>query len=63
MPGLQQLCAVAGAICLVVGALAVVGWLLRDILGFELRFHGSFFPFAMLMVVGAGFVIGSWREP
>ena len=62
LEGVRKLCAVAGALCLVIGALAAGGWLLRDVLGFELGFQGSFFPFVMLIVVGAGFVIGSRRE-
>ena len=61
--GVRKLCALAGTLCLVSGALASAGWLLRDVLGVELGFQGSFFPFMMLTVVGAGFVIGSWREP
>lgn len=61
--GLQKMCAVAGLFCLVTGTLALMGWLLRDVLGYELGFQGSFFPFVMLTVVGAGFVIGSRREP
>lgn len=61
--GLQKLYAVAGTLCLVIGALALLGWLLRDVLGFDLGFQGSFFPFVMLTVVGAGFVLGSRREP
>lgn len=59
---LQKLCAAAGQFCLVVGALATLGWLLRDVLGYELGFQGSFFPFVMLTIVGAGFMIGSRRE-
>ena len=61
--GLQKLCAMAGTLCIIIGALAAGGWLLRDVLGFELGFQGSLFPFVMLIVVGAGFVIGSRREP
>lgn len=61
--GLQKMCAAAGLFCLGVGTLASLGWLLRDVLGYELGFQGSFFPFVMLTVVGVGFVIGSRREP
>jgi hypothetical protein len=61
--GLQKVFTVAGLFCLVIGAFASLGWLIRDVLGYELGFQGSFFPFVMLTVVGAGFVIGSQREP
>lgn len=61
--GLQKVFTAAGLFCLVIGAFASLGWLIRDVLGFELGFQGSFFPFVMLTVVGAGFVIGSQREP
>lgn len=60
--GLQKMWAAVGLFCLVIGALASLGWLLRDVLGYELGFQGSFFPFVMLAVVGVGFVIGSRRE-
>lgn len=46
----------AGVFSIVTGGLTVMGWLLRDVLGIEVDFQGSFFPFVMLTVVGAGFV-------
>jgi hypothetical protein len=57
------MCAAAGLGCLGIGTLALLGWLLRDVLGYEVGFQGSSFPFVMLTIVGAGFVIGSRREP
>jgi hypothetical protein len=46
-----------GVIYSLVGGGALIGYVLRDLLGIEIGIHGALIPLSLLLIVGAGLLI------
>lgn len=52
-----------GLLYLLIGGIALVAYILRDIVGIEIGVHGSLITLGLLAIVGIGLLLMGWVQP